>query len=81
MHSIVYDFMLITHIFMHNNNIKIMCSLQLYSVVGESQFTVNGLVFGASISTMGLLILIITVVLTITLIRSRKQASKLVTLI
>ena len=38
----------------------------------------NGLVFGASIGAMGLLILIITVILTIMLIRSRKQASNLI---
>ena len=49
------------------------------SVLGKSQFTVNGLVFGLSIGAMGLLILIITVVLTAMLIRSRKQASKLIT--
>ena len=48
-------------------------------IIGKSQFTVNGLVFGGSIGAMGLLILIITVVLTITLIRSRKQASNLIT--
>jgi hypothetical protein len=40
---------------------------------------VNGLVFGASIGAMGLLILIIIVVLTVALIRSRKLASKLST--
>ena len=56
-----------------------MLTLVSISVVDESQFTVNGLVFGASIGAMGLLILIITVMLTITLIRSRKQASKLIT--
>ena len=48
-------------------------------VLGKSQFTVNGLVFGTSIGAMGLLFLIITVVLTIMLIRSRKQACKLTT--
>lgn len=49
------------------------------SVLGKSQFTVNGLVFGLSIGAMGLLILITMVVLTAMLIRSRKQASKLTT--
>ena len=39
----------------------------------------NGLVFGVSIGTMSLLILIITVVLIAMLIRSRNQASKLIT--
>ena len=48
-------------------------------VLGKSQFTVNGLVFGVSIGVMGLLILIITIVLTAMLIRSQKQASKLTT--
>ena len=50
-----------------------------FCVLGKSQFTVNGLVFGVSIGVMGLLILIITVVLTAMLIRSQKQTSKLTT--
>ena len=65
--------MLITHI------ICVCARFSCISVIGKSHFTVNGLVFGASIGVMGLLILIITVVLTITLIRSRQQASKLIT--